>query len=216
LTLEESGLWCKAQDYLHQRKDIPIHLPAWFEQLVDPDLIPLFRDVRIRRIWPQFVEGVKTIALIGASRFTREHLGRRGMIEVDFGHFAIASLIFDRVIADTLTRGGPVEAVATANMIKNVQANAPQRETIGVGARELVKRFGLSRAKAGRMLRFAEDAGAIVRVGKAQKNNAKLYVPAASVGFIGDPENVYRRLRLTDPVQIVDPLTGTWRRYRRS
>ncbi len=211
-TQEMDLIWTAVQLILEKRKDMPIRTEGWFEDLVD--LIPS-ADVRIRRYWPAFVEACKTVSLIRSVRLTKTQLLKQDGMIVNFEDFAIANLIFDRVIADSLTRGAGDQEVSTADLVARIaEEQGHDLKNVGVDARKLLGEPGVtSLDKAYRLLRDAESAGTIYRVNSSAKNNEKFYLPMAHRGFIGSPESVLKRLKLKIQGQFVHPLTGETVKY---
>jgi hypothetical protein len=214
-TQEMDLVWTAVQLLLEKRKDMPIRTEGWFENLVD--LIPS-ADVRIRRYWPAFVEACKTVSLIRSFRITDANLLKQDGVSVNFEDFAIANLIFDRVIAESLTRAAGEQEVSTADLIAQIaETQAHDLRDRGIEARKLVGATGIaSMDKAYRLIRDAESAGTVYRVNPSAKNNEKFYLPMAHRGFIGSPESVFKRLKLKVRGQFIHPLTGETVRYRDS
>ena len=208
LTAEMKGVWIEVQQLIRERKDLPIEVPAWFERLVD--LIPT-GDVRIRRYWPAFVEACKTVCLIRSFRSEKAELESRGGLTVSFKDFAIADLIFDKVVAESLSRSATDEEVWVGEMVDRI---SEQHKGVGVEATNLLAEPGVtSLDKAYRLLRRAERAGTIFRSNLPGKNNGKFYLPSAEREFVGSPEFVYRRLEMKGNVKFVHPITGEWVNY---
>jgi hypothetical protein len=207
LTAEMKSVWIEAQELLKERREVPIGLPSWFEDLVD--LIPI-GDVRIRRYWPAFVEACKTVALIRSYRWTAQEIEKRGGLLVRFNDFAIASLILDRTISESLTRNASDEEVWTAEMVDRIaKEQGNNAHGGGVSAGALVNEPGVtSQDKAYRLLRKAERAGTIVRTNPTEKNNEKYYMSVDGLGFLGSPQSVFKRLGLPNKGKFIHPLSG--------
>jgi hypothetical protein len=213
LTEEMKAAWLEVQQLLEERKESSIELPPWFERVVD--LIPI-GDVRIRRYWPAFVEACKTVCLIRSFGSTRTKLAMGGRLTVGFEDFAIANLIFDKVVAETLNKSASDEDVWTAEMVQHIAEERGRKLGAGVEATDLVGEPGVtSLDKAYRLLRRAERAGTIYRANLPEKNNGKFYLPSPELGFIGDPEVVFKRLKVQENVKFVHPITGHWVNYGR-
>jgi hypothetical protein len=211
LTAEMKTVWIEVQQLIKERKALPIELPGWFEGLVD--LIPI-GDVRIRRYWPAFVEACKTVCLIRSFRSTKEELERRGGLTVSFKDFAIADLIFDKVVAESLNRNATDEEVWTGELVERIAEQRGRSLGAGVEATNLLGEPGVtSLDKAYRLLRRAERAGTVFRSNLPGKNNGKFYLPSAQLGFIGSPEVVFKRLEMKGGVKFVHPITGEWVNY---
>ena len=208
LTADMKAVWLEVQQLIKERKDLPIQLPAWFERLVD--LIPT-GDVRIRRYWPAFVEACKTVCLIRSFRSTKAELKSHGGLTVSFKDFAIADLIFDKVVAESLSRSATDEEVWVGEMVDRI---VHQHKGVGVEATNLLGEPGVtSLDKAYRLLRQAERAGTIFQANLPGKNNGKFYLPSAELDFIGSPELVFRRFEMNGNLKFVHPITGEWVKY---
>jgi hypothetical protein len=212
LSEDMKTVWVEAQELLKERREVPIGLPSWFEDLVD--LIPV-GDVRVRRYWPAFVEACKTVALIRSYRWTTQEIEKRGGLIVGFNDFAIASLVLDRTISESLTRNASDEEVWIAEMVDRIakeQGNNDHGGGISAGA--LVDEPGVtSQDKAYRLIRKAERAGTIVRTNPTEKNNEKYYMSVDGLGFLGTPESVLKRLGLSIEGKFIHPVSGKWVSY---
>jgi hypothetical protein len=202
LTAEERGTWIAVQNLLEERRAIPIEAPSWCEKLVE--LIPV-GDVRIRRYWPAFIEAWKTVALMRSYRYDKADLEKRGNLTATFGDFAVANLILDKVLAESLSRSATDEEIWTAQLVARIAKGTAK----GVGASDLLGEPGVtSLDKAYRMLRKAERARTIYRANWSQKDNTKLYLPVGESGFLGTPNLVLSKLGLRIHGEFVDPFTG--------
>ena len=212
LSQEATFLWTAVQLLLEKRKAVPIRTEPWFEDLVD--LMPT-GDIRMRRHWPAFVEVCKTVALIRSYRDTKEQLVKQDGIIVNFDDFAVASIIFDKVVTDTITRGAADSDMSTADLVARIAtAKGEDLEVRGVDAKRLLGEPGVtSLDKAYRLLGDAESAGTIYRVNPPGKNNQKFYLPMARRGFVGSPNSVLKRLKLNIQGEFVNPLTGATVNY---
>jgi hypothetical protein len=203
--------WIRMQKLLEQRKDLPIQLPDWFRRIVD--VMPT-GDVRIRRYWPAFVEACKTVCLIRSFKWSDAELKKRGGLVVLFSDFAIANLIFDEVIFQSLSRNAKAEEVLTGEMVAGIAASKGRNLGHGVQASDLVGEPGVtSLDKAYRLLKRAAHAGTIHRADAPKTDNGKFYLPRLQVGFLGTPDFVYHFLRAAKPVDFIHPITGARVRY---
>jgi hypothetical protein len=210
LTPEAKLVWREVQYLLGERKDVSVGTPDWFERLVD--LMPT-GDVRIRRYWPAFVEACKTVTLIRSYGRNEAEREKQATLTVNFNDFAIANLVLDKTVAESLTRSAADEEVWTGEMVARI---AEQQGGKGVEVTNLLGEPGVtSLDKAYRLLRRAEHARTIFRANPSEKNNAKLYLPAAELGFLGSPESVLGRLGLKFHGQFFHPVTGKLVTYGR-
>ncbi len=202
----ELHLWQSVQNLLEKRADIPIMLPAWF-----PDAAKLVnsRDLRARRYFPAFVTACKTIALIRSFR-GEQRISKS--IAVRFSDFAIAAIIFQSVFEESQL-GHDNRNLETRRAVGNLASsqNSP------VEANDLAAALGISKDEAYSRLRAAEEAGAIRRANKSEKNNRKLYFPHSSMGLIPDPDEVFRKVpEIGERVKFTHPLTGKLMTYSRT
>jgi hypothetical protein len=202
---ERLALWHGVQHLVAKVSRVPITTPRWFELLVD-HILP-YGDLRIRRYWPGFVEATKVVCMIRAARTGREELERQGKLIVSFDDFATTTHIFDRIIAQSLTRSGRDEDLATADIVESLSRTGQYRQ--GVSAGDLVGQPGIqSLDKAYRLLSRAAHAGTIIRINPTGKNNEKLYIRAGQAEFLGDPEVIHRKLGLKIPGRYIHPING--------
>jgi hypothetical protein len=210
LTPQKMAAWIHVQELLFKRKNVPINMPAWFEGVVE--LIPVY-DVRIRRYWPAFVEACKTVSLLRSYQWTDKELEERGGLTVSFEDFAVANTILDKTVSDSLSRNAEDEELWVGEMVARIgEAKAPLGP--GVEASDLLNEPGVtSLDKAYRLLRKAERAGTIFQSNLPGKNNGKFYIPTMDVGFIGNPEVVFRKIKPQKNVKFVHPIKGEWIEY---
>jgi hypothetical protein len=199
------ALWHSIQHLVAKISSVPITTPPWFDLLVE-HILP-YGDVRIRRYWPGFVEATKVVCMIRGATHGRREIEKQGGLIVSFNDFATATHIFDRVIAQSLTRSGRDEDLATADIVESLSKTGMYRR--GVSAGDLVGQQGiLSLDKAYRLLSRAAHAGTIIRVNPTQKNNEKLYIRAGQAEFLGDPVVIARKLGLKIPGRYIHPING--------
>jgi hypothetical protein len=209
LTLEMKQVWMEVQSLLNERKDLPIGTPKWFEGLVDQISVS---DVRIRRYFPAFVESCKTVCLIRSFGSTKAEVEKHGGMMVSFEDFAITAMILDKVVADSLNRAAGDDEIWTAELVDRLSDQPGGGQ--GIEASNLVGEPGItSLDKAYRLLRRAEHAGTIFRANPTGKNNEKLYLPTAELGFIGKPQLVFSRLGIPGTVKFMHPTKAEWVTY---
>jgi hypothetical protein len=204
------AMWHAIQHLVAKIRDVSIATPRWFDLLVE-HILP-YGDLRIRRYWPGFVEATKIVCMIRNAHCGRKEIERQGGLTVDFKDFAITTDIFDKIIAQSLTRSGSEEDIATAEIVEKLTEYGPYPG--GISADDLVGQPGIqSLDKAYRMLSRAAKAGTIVRVNLARKNNEKLYIRSAAVEFLGDPVVIARKLGLKIAGSYIHPINGSVRSY---
>jgi hypothetical protein len=204
------ALWHAVQHLVAKIRHVPIVTPPWFDLLVE-HILP-YGDLRIRRYWPGFVEATRVVCMIHAARTGREQLERQGELIVSFDDFAMATHIFDRIIAQSLTRSGRDEDLATADIVERLSRTGLYGQ--GVSAGDLVGEPGIrSLDRAYRLLSRAAHAGTIIRINPTQKNNDKLYIRAAQAEFLGDPALIHRKLKLRIAGRYIHPINGKYCPY---
>lgn len=201
--------WIAVQKLLETRRDWPVVAPDWLSRIVD--FMPT-SDVRVRRYWPAFVETCKTICLIHSFHRSHHKSKKPRDLRIHFEDFAVANLIFDEIIANSLARNAEDDDVRTAEMVARI---CDERGLgAGVEASNLLGEPGVASIdKAYRLLQRAERAGTIVRANGSGKNNLKLYVRAPELGFVGNSQQVYNRIGEGKSVEFVHPFTGAQVRY---
>jgi hypothetical protein len=203
---ERLAVWHAVQHLVAKISDIPIATPSWFDLVVE-HILP-YGDLRIRRYWPGFVEATKVVCMIRSARQGRREIERQGKLIVSFDDFAIATHIFDRIIAQSLTRSGRDEDLLTAEIVETLSLTG--RYSQGVSAGDLIGQPGIrTMDRAYRLLSRAAQAGTIVRVNPTQKNNDKLYIRAHQAEFLGDPVLIHRKLGLRIAGSFIHPIRGT-------
>jgi len=207
---ERLALWHAVQHLVAKIRQVPIVTPPWFDLLVEYVLSD--GDLRIRRYWPGFVEATKVVCMIRGAREGRQEIEKQGGLIVSFDDFATTTHIFDRIIAQSLTRSGRDEDLATADIVESLSRTGLYRQ--GVSAGDLVGQPGIqSLDKAYRLLSRAAHAGTIIRVNPTQKNNEKLYIRAGQAEFLGDPALIARKLKLKIAGRYIHPIKGTFCPY---
>lgn len=126
----EIAVWHEAHRLIAERASLPIVLPDWFDLVAD---LGYAGNVASRRYFPAFVESVKVIAVIRSFQKTSEGRKPPATIHVDFGDYALATSILDRIFVDSLRRGFDANLetrLAVVNLAKENNGG-------GVGAAEL-------------------------------------------------------------------------------
>ena len=193
--------WREIHNLLQQRSHREILLPRWLHRFAD---LVYTKDLKVRRYYPAFVEACRTVALIRCFQKSPSSCGR---LMVDFIDVAIAASIMDEVSAESIHKSeGPIgETRKVVEQISRSKNGAP------VGRKDLEVELRISRGQAYRMLSSAADAGAIYRVNKPVKGNAKRYLPTPRPRFVPRPAELYAMLddsEVPNRVEWVHPLTG--------
>jgi hypothetical protein len=201
LTKNEIEVWRQAYALIKARaEEVSITLPEWFKTIGEKTYSG---SVVVRRYFPAFVEGCRTIALV---RSFHKH-GRKSpsQIEVGFDDYAIASLLFEKVFVESLHKSQD-ENLKTRMAVKEISET---NDGAAVDARLLAEHLSVSEDRAYKMLRDAFGAGLISRANKPQKGNAKFYLAAPLPRFVPKPEDVLRDIpEIATPVQFINPLSG--------
>ena len=135
------------------------------------------------------------------------------VITVKFIDFAVASLIFGDVFAQSIDRADDRDL----EIQEHVRRISSERGGKGVRASDLAEDMGISADHAYSLLRKAAAAGTVFRSNKPTKANVKLYLPAKRRPFLPNPEDVFQKLEtLGERARFVHPLTGEWVRYVRA
>jgi len=206
----ELQAWHQVQYLLQSRAELPIAFPDWFRtisQSVRND------DVRVRRYFPAFLQACKTVALIRSFKRDEGELQRQGKITVRFTDFALATLIFGPVFAQSLDKASEQE-FTTQQHVARISARNDGKP---VSANDLARELNISPDKAYSLLRAATDARTISRANQPTRTNLKLYLPATGGSFLPDPEILFHKLRdeSSERVKFVHPITCEWTEYRR-
>jgi hypothetical protein len=200
---ERLAMWHRYQRHLAKIAHAPIAIPPWFEDIVEK-VLP-FSDLRIRRYWPAFIEACKVVCMILHPFWDKR--AARGLT-ISFDDFAVANCIFDGIIAQSLTRAGRDEDLATADIVERLSYRQGP-EPISVSAGDLMGEPGIrSLDRAYRLLRRAEQAGTITLAELPRKNNEKRYVRATEATFLGSPELIVQQIRLKIAGTFMHPIRG--------
>jgi hypothetical protein len=199
LSRKELETWRMVHRILRHKIGTKVVFPKWFEQ-VSKEVFA--GDLRVRRYFPAFIEACRTVSLIRSFQPGREH--RNGALEVDFADFAITTLIFDRVFVESLPPLGKAAGEATRRTVEMItdETGKPVR------AKHLARKLNISMDQAYAKLRYAARAGVIRLANKPERGNRKKYWAVPAPRFVPDPKTMFHKLRFTEPVSFVHPLTG--------
>jgi hypothetical protein len=204
LTNEELKTWHAVQRLLEKRKGTEITTPAWFDKVGERVFVD---DQAVRRYYPAFVEACRTVCLIRS--FQSDESQKVTSLTVNFADFAIATLIFDQVFAESLRlRRGVNEA--TRDLVSRLAA----KKGGPVEAKDVVRELKVSNDRASRLLRNALKAGVIKRANKPERENRKLFRALPAPTFVPDPSRLFRKLHLHHKIRIFHPITGERIVYR--
>ncbi len=204
LSVEELRTWRTVQRILERRTEAEILIPEWFDKVADRLFVA---DLRVRRYYPAFLEACRTVSLIRS--FQSRKLRKQMRLTVGFSDFAIATLIFEHVFAESLhLRRGVNEST------RDVVGRLCAQKGKPIGAKHLAKELGIPMVRAYRTLRNAEKAGVITRANEPERRNRKLFTAAPAPRFIPDPERLFLRLKFKRTIRILHPITGEEIVYR--
>jgi hypothetical protein len=200
LSRKELRTWHAVHRLLEQRIGTEIVFPKWFDEIADRIFVD---DLSVRRYYPAFIEGCRTVSLIRSFQPDRK-VSKYGELVVDFADFAITALIFDSVFVESLFLDKKA-GEATRRLVEEIAA----KEKRAVDAKDVARKLKISKDAAYNKLRYAEKAGAVLRANKPEKSNHKLYMPAPRPHFVPDPKKLFRKLKgVGDKVRFIHPLTG--------
>ncbi len=206
LSAKELRMWNEVHRLIEERSDCEIVFPAWFDKVAENVFTD---DIAVRRYYPAFAEACRAVCLIRS--FQPDHQEpSNGEMVVDFGDFAVAALIFDRIFVQSLHRqeGSTLEVREAVRVISSRKNHA--------GAGDLAEYLGISVDSAYERMRQAFKAGVIRRANSPEEDNRKFYVAAPRPRFIPDPEELFQKLKEgTNSVRFVHPRTGQWITYSR-
>jgi hypothetical protein len=206
LSPDELRVWHEIHRLIEERSDCEIIFPDWFDQVADNVFAD---DVFVRRAYPAFAEGTKTVCLIRS--FQPDHQQpRAGEMTLDFTDFAVAALIFDRIFVQSLHRqeGSTLEVREAVRVISSRKNRA--------AAQDLAEYLEISLDSAYERLRLALKAGVIRRANPSEQENRKFYIATPRPRFIPDPAELFDRLKQgPSTVRFVHPRTGEWITYSR-
>ncbi len=205
LTREELRTWRTVQELLKEKAREAIVFPDWFDTVAKAVVT---EEVRLRRYYPAFAEGCRTVCLI-RSFASRQKPKESRHLMVDFADYAITALMFDHAFVQSLNREDG-QAEATRRLVERLS----DKQGRGVSASDVAQDLGISLDRAYAALRRAERAGVIQRANKPEQRNRKLFVTTARCRFVPDPKDLFQKLGFNERVRFVHPVSGEWVVYR--
>ena len=199
--------WHGLQAVLAERAKLPFEFEHWRAHLAEN---VWNKDVRIRRYFPAFEGLARSVCLLRSFRFSDQHLHDAGKHRVTFVDFAVANLISNTAFSQSLS--SPTED--DSELQRALLRISDRQDGAGVNAVDLAKELGISEHRAYRRLKRAHEARNIERANKSERGNRKLYLPAAPVQMLPDPQTIFRLLDLKE-VSFRHPITGQLVRYRK-
>jgi hypothetical protein len=149
--------------------------------------------------------------LIRSFRFSEEEITERRKLEVEFADYAIASLIFETALRQSLSYADD-EDRQVQNALVVITA---RKKGAGVEASELAKELGISKDRAYAHLREALKRESILRANDPERGNKKLFLPAEQSRMLPDAGAVFQKLSQgRRAVRFVHPITGEDVEYR--
>lgn len=198
----ELAVWHQVQNLLCERAKLPVELPNWIRLVAERALTA---DVRVRRQFPAFLDACRAVCLIRSFQPGRRAAIESGTLTVSFKDYAISSLIFDRILEQTLGQGDETveETRRRVDRISSRNGRAP------VGAEELAREVGIALWRAYEIIRDAAQAGALHQSNRPERGNRKLFLPTPRPRFLPEPSVIFEELRPKGvSVQFHHPLTG--------
>jgi DNA primase len=206
---DELAVWHEVQRLLAERGKLPIEVGSWVEVLAN-QISP--ENERVRRYFPAFLQACQTVCLARSFQFDEDELEKRGVLKVRFTDYAIASLILDTALNQSLSYSDDEDRQlqeAMDRIWKRTKRN-------GVEASELARELRISEGKAYSRLREAAASGAIRRVNEPAKGNKKLYLPTAPAQMLPEPAAVFTALSHgPSAVRFIHPVSGEAVEYRK-
>jgi len=209
LTDDELETWHSVQKLLAERATLPIEFKGWIKQVVEEVWTG---DVRVRRYFPAFMEACKVVCLLRSFRRDEEQIEKEGRLEIRFSDYAIASLIFNPALSQSLSFIDEKDREVQKAVARILERN----EEVGCDAKELAREMKVSEGSAYELLRDAKSRGSVRQVNGPNKGNKKLYAPAAATQMLPDPAEIFQKIGHTKKVlTIIHPVTGEAITYRR-
>ena len=207
LSEDEIKTWHGVQRLLGERAKTPIDFPEWMSQVAR--YFPS-DDIRARRYFPAFLQGVRTVCLIRSFRRRDDQVRYGKPLRVKFSDFAIAAIIFEKAFRDSLSNG----EIQDKELLDCIQKISITKRGKGAGTQEVARRLGISYDAANRRIKKAEAAGSIRRTNKPMRGNSKLYAVTPARKYLPNPEEVFQNINHgLRKVKFVHPLTGRWITY---
>ena len=185
LSTAEVSAWWAIQELLDARIDISIQLPTWFDD-VAATMVDAEHNVALRRYYPLFCEACKTIALLRSLG----NINNEGLVEVDFADFAVAQILLDEVIFQSLHHQAD-ETLQAAQCIRSLTATTGEAAHI----KQIALALQIDYKRAAERIQQAEKAGLIQRVNKPEFRNGKRFAAISPHRLLPDPATLYRTLR---------------------
>jgi alkylated DNA repair dioxygenase AlkB len=198
LSSEEVAVWRAVQELLAERTGIDIILPAWFDDLAEA-MVDAERDVRLRRYFPAFCQACRVVALLRSYQ-QRKSVDR---LEVDFADFAIAHILFDSVVSESLHHEGD-QTLDTAQCVRTIVADTGEAARI----QQVAAAIGIPYKRAAERVQEAERAGLIQLANSPEARNIKRFVATSPQQLLPDPRTLFRKLCLNHTCSFHHPLTG--------
>jgi hypothetical protein len=204
----EQKVWRQIHRLIKARANVKVVLPPWLEKIAERVFTG---DITIRRYYPSFVSACQTVCLIRS--FQREGWSdESGSIVMDFADFAIASLLFEDVVVESI-RSQEDSATEIAEAVRSISI---RMGGVPIGADDLASDLKITAQAAYKSLRKASEAGTIRRANMPEKNNLKTFLPKPRPRFLPDPAEMFQALKeVGDEVRFVHPVTGEWIIYKR-
>jgi hypothetical protein len=124
-------------------------------------------------------------------------------LEVDFADFAIAHILFDSVVSESLHHEGD-QTLDTAQCIRCLVAKTGEAARI----QQVAEALGLPYKRAAERIQGAERAGLVQRTNDPEVRNIKRFVATSPQQLLLDPGALFPKLRLDAPCSFHHPLTG--------
>lgn len=198
LSTEDVVVWRAAQELLAERTGIEIILPAWFDELAEA-MVNAGHDVRLRRYFPAFCQACRAVALLRSF----QHGKTVDRLEVDFADFAIAHILLDSVVSESLHHEGD-QMLETTQCIRGLV----ERTGEAVLIQQVAEVLSLPYKRAAERIQDAERAGLLQRANNPEARNVKRFVATSPQQLLPVPSALFRKLRLDRPCSFHHPLTG--------
>jgi hypothetical protein len=206
---DDLKVWHSIQSLLAERAKLPIEFRGWIKQVVEDVWTG---DVRVRRYFPAFMEACKVVCLLRSFRHDVDKIEKEAKLEINFSDFAIASLIFNSALSQSLSYTDDDD-----RQLQDALTRISER-TKGAGgdAKEVALELKIPKERAYALLRAAKNRGSIRRANKVTRGNKKRFLPAGISQMLPNPHAVFQKLGRTKSVlRITHPVTGTILEYRR-
>jgi hypothetical protein len=124
-------------------------------------------------------------------------------LEVGFADFAIAHILLDSVISESLHHEGE-QTLDTAQCIRTLTEGSGE----GVRIQEVADAMGIPYKRAAERVQEAEHAGLIHQANAPEVRNVKRFVATSPQQLLPDPKELFQKVRLNTPCSFHHPLTG--------